>query len=94
MKRQLKFKFKNGNYVVEEDNSTLFTIDGKTLKFISLDFYNGIYKDKTAAIELVNDLDNDTLKKGVYIFNWLKEIINSIQDELNEPELENAEIIV
>ena len=94
MKRQLKFKFENGNYVVEEDTSTLFTIDGKTLKFISLDFYNGIYKGKTAAIELVNDLDNDTLKKGVYIFNWLKEIINSIQDELNEPELENTEIIV
>ena len=94
MKRQLKFKFENGNYIVTEDNSTLFTIDGKTLKFISLDFYNGIYKGKTAAIELVNDLDNDTLKKGVYIFNWLKEIINSIQDELNEPELENAEIIV
>ncbi len=94
MKRQLKFKFENGNYVVEEDNSTLFTIDGKTLKFISLDFYNGVYKGKTAAIELVNDLDNDTLKKGVYIFNWLKEITNSIQDELNEPELENAEIIV
>ena len=94
MKRQLKFKFENGNYVVEEDNSTLFTIDGKTLKFISLDFYNGVYKGKTAAIELVNDLDNDTLKKGFYIFNWLKEIINSIQDELNEPELENAEISV
>ena len=94
MKRQLKFKFENGKYIITEDNSTLFTIDGKTLKFISLDFYNGIYKGKTAAIELVNDLDNDTLKKGVYIFNWLNEIINSIQDELNEPELENAEIIV
>ena len=94
MKRQLKFKFENGNYVVEEDNSILFTIDGKTLKFISLDFYNGIYKEKSAAIELINDLDNDTLKKGVYIFNWLNDIINSIQNELNEPELENAEIIV
>ena len=38
MKRQLKFRFENGNYIVTEDNSTLFTIDGKTLKFISLDF--------------------------------------------------------
>ena len=94
MKRQLKFKFENGNYVVEEDNSALFTIDGKTLKFISLDFYNGIYKGKTAAIELVNDLDNDTLKKGVYIFNWLNEIINSIQAELKEPELDDIEVVV
>jgi hypothetical protein len=65
MKRQLKFRFENGNYIVTEDNSTLFTIDGKTLKFISLDFYNGIYKGKTAAIELVNDIDNDALKKVV-----------------------------
>ena len=94
MKRQLKFKFENGNYVVTEDNSTLFTIDGKTLKFISLDFYNGIYKDKTAAIELINALDNDTLKKGVYIFNWLNEIINSIQAELKEPELDDIEVVV
>ena len=94
MKRQLKFKFENGNYVVVEDNSTLFTIDGKTLKFISLDFYNGIYKEKTAAIELVNDLDNDTLKKGGYIFNWLTEIINSIQVELKEPELDDIEVVV
>ena len=94
MKRQLKFKFENGNYIVTEDNFTLFTIDGKTLKFISLDFYNGIYKEKTAAIELVNDLDNDTLKKGGYIFNWLTEIINSIQVELKEPELDDIEVVV
>ena len=94
MKRQLKFRFENGNYIVTEDNSTLFTIDGKTLKFISLDFYNGIYKGKTAAIELVNDLDNDALNKGGYIFNWLNEIINSIQVELNDPELDDIQVVV
>ena len=94
MKRQLKFKFENGKYIVTEDNSTLFTIDGKTLKFISLDFYNGIYKGKTAAIELVNDIDNDALKKGGYIFNWLNEIINSIQVELNDPELDDIQVVV
>lgn len=93
MKRQLKFKFENGKYIITEDNSTLFTIDGKTLKFISLDFYNGIYKGKTAAIELVNDLDNDTLKKGGYIFNWLNEIINSIQVELKDPELDDIQVV-
>ena len=94
MKRQLKFRFENGNYIVTEDNSTLFTIDGKTLKFISLDFYNGIYKGKTAAIELVNDIDNDALKKGGYIFNWLNEIINSIQVELKDPELDDIQVVV
>ena len=94
MKRQLKFKFENGKYIVTEDNSTLFTIDGKTLKFISLDFYNGIYKGKTAAIELVNDLDNDALNKGGYIFNWLNEIINSIQVELKDPELDDIQVVV
>ena len=94
MKRQLKFKFENGKYIITEDNSTLFTIDGKTLKFISLDFYNGIYKGKTAAIELVNDIDNDALKKGGYIFKWLNEIINSIQVELNDPELDDIQAVV
>ena len=94
MKRQLKFKFENGKYIITEDNSTLFTIDGKTLKFISLDFYNGIYKGKTAAIELVNDIDNDALKKGGYIFNWLNEIINSIQVELKDPELDDIQVVV
>ena len=94
MKRQLKIKCEKGKYIFTEDNSTLFTIDGKTLKFISLDFYNGIYKGKTAAIELVNDLDNDALKKGGYIFNWLNEIINSIQVELKDPELDDIQVVV
>ena len=47
MKRQLKFRFENGNYVIKEGDSIVFSIDAKTLKFISLDFYNGIYKDKS-----------------------------------------------
>lgn len=94
MKRQLKFRFENDNYVITEDNSIIFSIDGKTLKFVSLEFYNGIYKDKSAAIELIKDIDDDILKKGDYIFNWLNEIINSIQAELNDPEPENIKIIV
>ncbi len=92
MKRQLKFKFENDKYVITEDDSIIFAIDGKTLKFVSLDFYNGIYKGKSAAIEFIKDIDNDMLKKGDYIFDWLKEIINSIQAELNEPEPENGKV--
>lgn len=95
MKRQLRFEFENEKYVIKENNVVLFAIDGKDLKFVSLDFYNGIYKDKTAAIELINAVENDTPKKGGYIFSWLVEIITSIQGELNDPEIEEApEIIV
>ena len=94
MKRQLKFRFENGNYVIKEGNSIVFSIDAKTLKFISLDFYNGIYKDKSAAIELVKDIDSSDSKMGSYIFNWINEIIISIQSELKEPELEDIEIVV
>ena len=39
MKRQLKFRFENGNYVIKEGDSIVFSIDAKTLKFISLDLY-------------------------------------------------------
>ena len=94
MKRQLKFRFENGNYVIKEGDSIVFSIDAKTLKFISLDFYNGIYKDKSAAIELIKDIDSSDSKMGNYIFNWINEIIISIQSELKEPELEDTEIVV
>lgn len=94
MKRQLIFKFENEKYVIKESDDIIFSIDGKDLKFISLDFYNGVFKDKTAAIELFNDINNDTLKKGDYIFKWLSDIITAIQFELNEPELEEISIIV
>ena len=84
MKRQLNFDYKNGQYVITEKDTVLFSIDGKELKFVSLDFYNGIYKDKSAAIELKNIISDDELKKGKYIFEWLTDIITSIQTELVE----------
>lgn len=86
MKRQLTFDYADGKYVIKEAKQTIFSIDGKDLKFVSLDFYNGIYKNKSAAIELVNAIKTDELKKGNYIFAWLNEIISSIQNELNDPE--------
>ena len=55
MKRQLKFEFENDRYVIKENNSVVFSIDGKDLKFVSLDFYNGIYKNKSAAIECLSE---------------------------------------
>ena len=94
MKRQLKFEFENDRYVIKENDAVVFSIDGKDLKFVSLDFYNGIYKDKSAAIELINAIENDFLKKGDYIFKWLSEIIASIQAELNDPELEELATVI
>ena len=88
MKRQLTFEYENGRYVIKDDNNVLFAIDGRELKFVSLEFYNGIYKDCSAAIELTNAIANDDLKKGEYIFAWLTEIITAIQAELNDPEIE------
>lgn len=93
MKRQLTFDYENEHYVIKEDNAILFSIDGRELKFISLDFYNGIYKDRSAAIELTNTISTDELKKGKYIFEWLTDIISTIQNELNDPEIEEHNII-
>lgn len=88
MKRQLSFEFENDKYVIKENNSTIFSIDGRELRFVSLDFYNGIYRNNSAAIELINAVKNDTLEKGDYIFKWLNEIVKAIQEELCDPEIE------
>lgn len=93
MKRQLSFDYENGCYVIKENNETLFSINGRELKFVSLDFYTGIYKDRSAAIELTNIISNDELNKGKYIFEWLNDIVNAIQSELNDPEVEEQKII-
>jgi phage repressor protein C with HTH and peptisase S24 domain len=94
MKRQLKFELQNDKYVITENGTVIFTIGGKDLKFESAKFYNGVYKDKTAAIELTYDVDNDSIKKGGYIYLWLSEIVSSIQAELNDPELEEVAEVV
>ena len=92
MKRQLIFDWENEHYVIKEDDIILFSINGRELKFVSLDFYNGVYKDKSAAIEITNAITADELKKGKYIFDWLTEIITAIQSELNDPEVnENSQ---
>ena len=33
MKRQLSFDYENGCYVIKENNETLFSINGRELKF-------------------------------------------------------------
>ena len=92
MKRQLIFDYENEHYIIKEDNKTLFSIEGRELKFVSLDFYTGIYKDRSAAIELTNAITTDEFKKGKYIFDWLTDIITAIQSELKDPEGEKQKI--
>lgn len=90
MKRQLIFDIDDGKYVLKENNNIIFVIDAKELKFVSLEFYNSVYKNKSAAIELINAIRLDEYKKGSYIFAWLSEIVSSIQMELKDPEIENS----
>ena len=69
MKRQLSFDFENEQYILKENGQIIFSIDAQELKFVSLDFYNGVYKGKSTAIELTNAIKDDKYKKGNYIFS-------------------------
>lgn len=92
MRRQLYFDYSpdENRYVIQEDGHDIFCIDGNTLKFVSLEFYNGVYAGKrSTAIDFENKIDSkssDPLKKGQYIYNWIKEILISVEQELPEPE--------
>ncbi|MFD1405156.1 S24 family peptidase [Robinsoniella peoriensis] len=85
MKRLLIFKMCEEDYVLVEDDNTIFSINSETLKFDSLSFYKGLYSGlKTTNIILEKSIEQDSLKKGEYIFNWLSEIIDKIRDEFHE----------
>lgn len=85
MKRLIIFKRENNVYVLEENNKVLFEIEISDLKFNSLKFYEGIYKDQSSNVELQSLIDNDD-RIGKYIFKWLNEIVSQITNEFNEPE--------
>lgn len=89
MKRSIKFKHFDEKFVLTENDRILFEISDKTLKFDSLNFYNGIYKDKSSAIDLGNST-NPKVKNSTYVFNWLKELIETIAHELNDDELDDT----
>lgn len=100
MTRVLTFEFENDAYVIKENCATVFSINAKELIFNSLDFYNGIYKGgKLSQIQFKNEIKEDLVKKGEYIYNWLNEIISYIAKEFNEEEISgikelNDEIII
>ena len=77
MKRQLSFDFENEQYILKENGQIIFSIDAQELKFVSLDFYNGVYKGKSTAIELTNAIKDDKYKKGNYIFSCLNDHVHA-----------------
>ncbi len=81
MKRLIRFKLVDNNYVLEENSETIFTINSMDLKFISIDFYKGLYENKYPIISLEYDIEDDIHKKGKYIFSWLTDIIDLINEE-------------
>lgn len=87
MKRTIEFKCQDEEYLLVENGACIFTIKASDLKFNSVEFYVGVYKDKSADIELVNRAGSDPHKKGDYIFAWLSDIISAIQREFAKDEL-------
>ncbi|MBQ5969522.1 MAG: S24 family peptidase [Clostridia bacterium] len=86
MKRTIEFKLQDDSYFLEENGTRVFAIKVSDLKFNSLDFYSGVYKNKSANIELVNQIELDPHKKGDYIFAWLSEIVLALKKEFKEDE--------
>lgn len=84
MKRIIEFNFKEEKYFLSENGECIFSIPASDLKFNSVDFYNGVYKNKSIDIELENKIVSDPNKKGDYIFSWLSEIISYIRNEFPE----------
>ena len=92
MKRTIEFSLQEDEYFLREDGTRIFTIRASDLKFNSVDFYSGVYKNKSADIVLLNRMDSDPHKKGEYIFAWLSDIISSISREFTEEDASEAEL--
>ena len=59
MRRRLYFDYSSAenSYIIQEDGSSIFRINGNTLKFVSLEFYNGVYAgNKSTAIDFENKI--------------------------------------
>lgn len=85
MTRLLAFNYIENEYVIQENDNTIFNINADDLKFDSLKFYIGLYQKHTGSSKIIleNHITNDSPKKGNYIFQWLKKIIESIYMEFN-----------
>ena len=59
MRRRLYFDYSSAenSYIIQEDGNSIFRINGNTLKFVSLEFYNGVYAgNKSTAIDFENKI--------------------------------------
>lgn len=94
MRRQLYFNYllDENKFTIQENGKSIFSIDGNTLQFVSLEFYNGVYAgNKSTAIDFENKITespSDASKKGRYIFNWIKEIFETLEQKLPDPKTE------
>ena len=84
MKRQIEFRHEDNRYALFENNVLLFSIDESSLQFNSLQFYDGVYKDKSSAIDLINKTSCNSTEN--YIFKWLSDLVMAIHTDLNDPE--------
>lgn len=91
MKRTIEFSFQEDEYLLREGGTRIFTIKASDLKFNSVDFYYGVYKNKSADIVLLNRIASDPYKKGEYIFSWLSDIVSSISREFAQEEVAEEE---
>lgn len=92
MKRSIEFKYIDEKFVLSEHEQVLFEIDSVTLKFDSLRFYNGVYKEKSSAINLINETEQK-VKNSAYVFDWLNDLIENISRELSDDEPVDEEML-
>lgn len=85
MTRLLAFNYIDNEYLIQENNDTIFQINADDLKFDSLKFYQGLYQRHNGSTKIVleNQITNDPLKKGNYIFQWLNKLIENIYIEFH-----------
>lgn len=84
MKRPIEFRHVDNKYALFENNVLLFSIDEGSLIFDSLQFYTGVYKDKSSAIDLINKTSCNSTEN--YIFKWLSYLVTEIHSDLNDSE--------
>lgn len=85
MTRLLAFNYIDNEYLIQENNETIFQINADDLRFDSLKFYQGLYQRHNGSTKIVleNQITNDPLKKGNYIFQWLNKLIENIYIEFH-----------
>ena len=76
MTRLLAFNYIDNEYLIQENNETIFQINADDLRFDSLKFYQGLYQRHNGSTKIVleNQITNDPLKKGNYLYriSWCK----------------------